>query len=67
MCFNIYKKIKFEAFNQQESSRKMSQYLLLVSVHLKEECEARKKKEDLGWFLICLYQNIAEEYIQIPL
>ena len=45
----------------------MSQYLLLVSVHLKEECEARKKKEDLGWFLICLNQNISEEHIQIPL
>jgi len=45
----------------------MSKYLLLVSVHLKEEYEARKKKEDLGWFLICIYQNTSEEHAQIPL
>lgn len=45
----------------------MNQYLLLVSVHLKEEYEARKKKEDLGWFLICVYKNTAEEHAQIPL
>ena len=45
----------------------MIQYLLLVSVHLKEEYEARKKKDILGWFLICVYQNTAEEHAQIPL
>lgn len=45
----------------------MNKYLLLVSVHLEEECKARKMKEGLGWFLICIYQNTAEEHAQIPL
>lgn len=45
----------------------MNKYLLLVSVHLEEECKARKTKEGLGWFLICVYQNTAEEHAQIPL
>ena len=64
--FNISKN-KIELFNQWESGRQMNQYLLLVLVHLKEEYEARKKKEDLGWFLIYIYQNTAEERAQILL
>lgn len=45
----------------------MNQYLLLVSVHLKEEYVARKKKEDLGCFVIFNYQNTTEGHGQIPL
>lgn len=45
----------------------MNQYLLLVSVHLKEEYVARTKKEDLGCFVIINYQNTTEGHAQIPL
>lgn len=45
----------------------MNQYLLLVSVHLKEEYMARKKKEDLGCFCDFNYQNTMEEQAQILL
>lgn len=36
----------------------MNQYLLLVSVHLKEEYVARKKKEDLGCFVILFIKRL---------
>lgn len=45
----------------------MNQYLPLVSADLEEECEARKKKEDLSLFQIYLFQNIMEKHVQIPL
>lgn len=45
----------------------MNQYLLLVSVHLKEEYVARKKERGLGLFRDFIYQKTAEEHAQIPL
>lgn len=43
---------------------RISIYLL---VHLKEEYEARKNKEDSGWFLIWVCQNTADEHARILL